>query len=64
MANVHRAYDINDDCYYVRVEGDKELHKFSGRSADKDSYTKMRVLIAEQQKINAASRLIDHANPT
>ena len=64
MANVHRAYDIATDAYYVRVEGGKDLHKFSGLGSDKISYDKMRVLIREEQRKNPLSKIIDHAGHT
>ena len=64
MANVHRAYVIQDDAYYIRVEGGSELHKFTGRTSDKDSYTKLRALILAEQRKDPKSKMIDHAQAT
>lgn len=64
MANVHRAYDINDDCYIVRVEGSPDLFKFSGRGSEKESYTKLRDLVGKEQKKDPKSKMIDHAQAT
>ncbi len=62
MANVHRAYVIAEDAYYVRVEGSPELHKFTGRNSDKDSYSKLRTLILAEQRKDPKSKLVDHAS--
>lgn len=64
MANVHRAYQIRDDEHWVRVEGSDIIFKFSGPNQVRDSYDKLRQLIAQEQKKDAKSRMIDHANPT
>lgn len=65
MADVHRAYDIKDDAYYVKVQGDAgNLYKYAGVNGGKDSYSKMRQLIAIEQKKDPMSKMIDHASPT
>lgn len=64
MANVHRAYVIQDDAYYVRVEGNGHIHKFAGPNSDKESYSVMRELVAKEQKKDPRSKMIDHANST
>lgn len=64
MANVHRAYNITDDAYYVRVQGSKDLDKYTGPGAERASYQKLRQLIAIEQQKDKTSKMIDHAQPT
>ena len=64
MANVHRAYVIADDAYYVRVQGSSTIDKFTGPGSERASYQKLRQLIAEEQRKDKTSKMIDHAQPT
>ena len=64
MAHVHRVYNIQDDAYYVRVEGSSELFKFDKSNKERDSYTKIKALHMIEARKDPKSKFIDHAQPT